>query len=70
MASSIVKRYAKAILEIASETKKMDAWDNDFKNAREIILDEDLNSFLSSPQVPFAEKFKSIDTLMKSYEPL
>ncbi|MDG2101165.1 MAG: ATP synthase F1 subunit delta [Dehalococcoidales bacterium] len=70
MASSIVKRYAKAILEIASETKKMDAWGKDFKNAEEIILDEDLNSFLSSPQVPFAEKFKSIDTLMKNYEPL
>ena len=45
MASSIVKRYAKAILEIASETKKMDAWGKDFKNAEEIILDEDLKNY-------------------------
>jgi F-type H+-transporting ATPase subunit delta len=70
MASSIVKRYSKAILEIASETKNMNAWDKNFNDAEKIILNEDLNSFLSSPQVPFAEKFKSIDTLMKDYEPL
>lgn len=70
MATSIVKRYAKAILEIASETIKMDAWENNFKNAEEIILNKDLNSFLSSPQVSFAEKFKSIDILMKNFEPL
>ena len=70
MASSIVKRYAKAILEIASETKNMDAWDKNFNDAERIILDEDLNSFLNSTQVPFAEKFKLIDTLMKDYEPL
>ena len=70
MASSVVKRYGKAILEIASETKKIDNWISNFKDSEQIIQDDDLYSFLSSPQVPTSEKLNSIDTLMKGYEAL
>ena len=68
MASSVVKRYGKAILEIASESKKIDNWISNFKDSEQIIQDDDLYSFLSSPQVPTSEKLNSIDTLMKGYE--
>ena len=70
MASSVVKRYGKAILEIASESKKIDNWINNFNDSEELIQDDDLYSFLSSPQVPNSEKLNSIDTLMKGYEGL
>ena len=70
MASSVVKRYGKAILEIASESKKIDNWINNFNDSEELIQDDDLYSFLSSPQVPNSEKLNSIDTLMKGYEAL
>ncbi len=56
MASSVVKRYGKAILEIASESKKIDNWINNFNDSEELIQDDDLYSFLSSPQVPNSEK--------------
>ena len=64
MVSSVVKRYGKAILEIALESEKIDSWIKNFEDSEEIILDEDLFSFLSSPQVPISEKLNSIDTLM------
>ena len=70
MVSSVVKRYGKAILEIALESKKIDSWIKNFEDSEEIILDEDLFSFLSSPQVPISEKLNSIDTLMNDYETL
>lgn len=70
MVSSVVKRYGKAILEIALESKKIDIWIKNFEDSEEIILDEDLFSFLSSPQVPISEKLNSIDTLMNDYETL
>ena len=60
MASSVVKRYGKAILEIASESKKIDNWISNFKDSEQIIQDDDLYSFLSSPQVPTSEKLNSI----------
>ena len=37
MASSVVKRYGKAILEIASETKKIDNWISNFKDSSKIV---------------------------------
>ena len=45
MVSSVVKRYGKAILEIALESKKIDSWIKNFEDSEEIILDEDLFSF-------------------------
>ena len=51
-------------------SKKIDNWISNFKDSEQIIQDEDLYSFLSSPQVPTSEKLNSIDTLMKGYEGL
>ncbi|MBL07206.1 MAG: ATP synthase F1 subunit delta [SAR202 cluster bacterium] len=70
MASSLTKRYGKAILDIAKEKNNTNIWIDNFSNSKEIMNDDDLYSFLSSPQVPNSEKYKSIDTLFKGYEKL
>ena len=70
MASSLTKRYGKAILDIAKEKDNTKIWIDNFSKSKEIINDDDLYSFLSSPQVPNSEKYKSIDTLFKGYEKL
>jgi F-type H+-transporting ATPase subunit delta len=70
MASSLTKRYGKAILDIAKEKNNTKIWIDNFSNSKEIMNDDDLYSFLSSPQVPNSEKYKSIDTLFKGYEKL
>lgn len=70
MASSVIKRYGKAILDIAKEKKNTDIWIENFNDSKEIIFDEDLLSFLKSPEVPNSEKYKSIDTLFKGYDNL
>ncbi len=70
MASSVIKRYGKAILDIAKEKKNTDIWIENFSDSKEIIFDEDLLSFLNSPEVPNSEKYKSIDTLFKGYDNL
>ncbi|MED5283747.1 MAG: ATP synthase F1 subunit delta [Chloroflexota bacterium] len=70
MASSLTKRYGKAILDIAKEKNNTNIWIDNFRKSKEIIEGDDLYSFLSSPQVPNSEKYKSIDTLFKGYEKL
>jgi F-type H+-transporting ATPase subunit delta len=70
MASSVIKRYGKAILDIAKEKKNTDIWIENFNDSKEIIFDEDLLSFLNSPEVPNSEKYKSIDTLFNGYDNL
>ena len=56
MASSLTKRYGKAILDIAKEKNNTNIWIDNFSNSKEIMNDDDLYSFLSSPQVPNSEK--------------
>jgi F-type H+-transporting ATPase subunit delta len=63
MATSIVKRYAKAIVELAIENNNSSTWVNNFDDAHTFLSNRDLFAFLTSPQVPQMEKFKSIDTL-------
>jgi len=70
MASSLTKRYGKAILDIGKEKNNTNIWIDNFRKSKEIIEGDDLYSFLSSPQVPNSEKYKSIDTLFKGYEKL
>ena len=70
MATSIVKRYAKAIVELAMENNNSSTWLNNFDDAHTFLSNRDLFSFLTSPQVPQIEKFKSIDILMKKYDKL
>ena len=70
MATSIVKRYAKAIVELAIENNNSSTWVNNFDDAHTFLSNRDLFAFLTSPQVPQMEKFKSIDTLMKEYDNL
>ena len=68
MASSVIKRFGKAILDIAKEKKNTDVWIENFTSSKDIMSDEDLKSFLISPEVPNSEKYKSIDTLFKDYD--
>ena len=68
MASSVIKRYGKAILDIAKERNNTEVWIENFNDSKAIISNEDLSSFLSSPEVPNSEKYKSIDTLFKGYD--
>lgn len=70
MASSVIKRYGKAILDIAKEKKNTDVWIENFTNSKDFMSDEDLKSFLFSPEVPNSEKYKSVDTLFKGYNDL
>lgn len=70
MATSIVKRYAKAMVELAMENNNSSIWLKNFDDAHTFLSNRDLFSFLTSPQVPQMEKFKSIDTLMKDYDKL
>jgi F-type H+-transporting ATPase subunit delta len=70
MASSVIKRYGKAILDIAKEKKNTDVWIENFTNSKDFMSDEDLKSFLISPEVPNSEKYKSVDTLFKGYDEL
>ena len=60
----------KAIVELAIENNNSSTWVNNFDDAHTFLSNRDLFAFLTSPQVPQMEKFKSIDTLMKEYDKL
>ena len=70
MASSVIKRYGKAILDIAEEKNNKDIWIDNFRNSKDVMSDEDLKSFLISPEVPNSEKYKSINTLFAGFDKL
>ena len=44
MASSVIKRYGKAILDIAEEKNNKDIWIDNFRNSKDVMSDEDLKS--------------------------
>jgi|TARA_B100001094_G_scaffold44481_1_gene39258 F-type H+-transporting ATPase subunit delta len=70
MASSVIKRYGKAILDIAVEKNNKEIWIDNFRNSKDVMSDEDLKSFLISPEVPNSEKYKSINTLFTGFDKL
>lgn len=59
------RRYAKALYELASENKAVDAVSKDFSKLKNVFAHEDLQRSLSSPALGSGEKSALLNALIK-----
>ncbi len=64
-------RYAKAVMDLAVESKQADALEKDMRQVREAIAEsEDLRDLLGNPVVNTAEKLKALKAVFASAKPM
>ncbi len=67
--STIAKRYATALVELAHETQLLETFHDQFQTLHTIIKTSSLDEFLSAPQISLAEKKALIDSTLSSFHP-
>jgi F-type H+-transporting ATPase subunit delta len=63
MAGAAVKRYARAIFELAQETGEQDAWETRLRVLRQICAMEQVRRVLQDPSVPTARRMEAAEAL-------
>ena len=58
------RRYAQAVFEMADEQGALDRWERDLRILAEAFKDESVANFLASPQIPNAEKRRTVQSLL------
>lgn len=69
MATTVARRYAQAVFEIARDSKSFDAWERDLGILNAVMSDPVTSAFLESPKNAFAEKRALLDKAMEQASP-
>jgi F-type H+-transporting ATPase subunit delta len=67
--STIAKRYASALVELARESDLIETFHEQFQTLHHIIEASSLEDFLSAPQISGSEKKALIDSTLGSFHP-
>jgi F-type H+-transporting ATPase subunit delta len=67
--SGVARRYARAVLEIATEERDVERWSRDLQLIRGSLEDPTLQAFFANPAVPADEKMRALDTSLTSVQP-
>lgn len=67
--STIAKRYASALVELAHESDTTLVFHTQFQTLKQIITTSSLDEFLSAPQIHAQEKKSLIETTLSSFHP-
>lgn len=68
-ATTTARRYAEASFELAQRDKAVDEWAEGLDMAAQLVSDERIRAFLSSPAVPLAERHGLLDRMLKGRAP-
>lgn len=67
--ASAAKRYAQAVVELATERGTLDDWQRDLNVLAEFMARKDMASLFQSPNVPRAQKEQMLDTALAGAQP-
>jgi F-type H+-transporting ATPase subunit delta len=67
--STIAKRYASALVELARESDLVETFHGEFQTLHHIIKSSSLEDFLNAPQISGAEKKALIESTLSSFHP-
>jgi F-type H+-transporting ATPase subunit delta len=68
-ATTTARRYAEAAFELARRDKAVDEWAEGLELASQLVADERIRAFLSSPAAPLAERHALLDRMLKGRAP-
>jgi F-type H+-transporting ATPase subunit delta len=69
VASTVARRYAQAVFEIARDTQRFDAWDRDLAVLNAVMSDPVTQGFLMSPKNSESDKAALLDKAMEGAQP-
>jgi F-type H+-transporting ATPase subunit delta len=69
VATTVARRYAQAVFEIARETQAFDAWERDLDILNAVMTDSVTSSYLRSPKTPAADKQALLDKALENASP-
>jgi F-type H+-transporting ATPase subunit delta len=69
MASGAAKRYVQAIVEIAREQQRFDAWAQDLQRLAAAVAEPQVGTYLQNPSVQNADKKQAVDVILKDAQP-
>ena len=69
MATTVAKRYAQAVFEIARDTKSFDAWERDLEVLNAVMSDPVTSAYLESPRNAVAAKRALLEKAMEGASP-
>jgi F-type H+-transporting ATPase subunit delta len=69
VASTVARRYAQAVFEIARDTKTFDAWDRDLSILNAVMVDPVTRGYLESPRNSEVEKRALLDKALEDAQP-
>lgn len=69
MASTVARRYAQAVFEIARDSKSFDAWDRDLSILNAVMSDPVTRGFLESPRNSETDKRALLDKALEDAQP-
>jgi F-type H+-transporting ATPase subunit delta len=69
VASTVARRYAQAVFEIARDAKTFDAWESDLSILNAVMVDPVTQGFLESPKTSEADKRALLDKAMEPAQP-
>ncbi|MBA2755458.1 MAG: F0F1 ATP synthase subunit delta [Chloroflexia bacterium] len=67
--ASAAKRYAQAVVELATERGTLDDWQRDLNVLAEFMARQDMAPLFQSPNVPEAQKEQMLDTALADAQP-
>lgn len=67
--ASAAKRYAQAVVELATERGTLDAWQRDLDVLAKFMARQDMAPLFQSPNVPEAQKEQMLDTALADAQP-
>lgn len=69
MATTVARRYAQAVFEIARDSQSFDAWERDLSVLNAIMIDPVTRNYLVSPKTAAADKQALIDKALEHAQP-
>ncbi len=69
MASTVARRYAQAVFEIARDSKSFDAWDRDLSILNAVMVDPVTRGYLESPRNSEVDKRALLDRALQDAQP-
>lgn len=69
MATTVARRYAQAVFELARDSKSFDAWERDLGVLNAVMTDPVTSTYLESPKTAYVDKQALIDKAMENAQP-
>lgn len=69
MATTVARRYAQAVFELARDSKSFEDWERDLGVLNAIMTDPVTSTYLQSPKTAYADKRALLDKAMEKAQP-